>query len=357
MNARTILEEVYVEYVASALGPATAKELARLSGGELSHDQITRALGGAEHGARELWARVKPLVRAQERAGQAEGAVLVVDDTIIPKPHSQESEVVGWWFDHCEGRPVKGINLLTLFWQSEALRVPVGFAVVRKQAPSAPGARPTTAVDKNTLFRALLQQARANALPFCAVLADVWFASEANLELIAQGLGATFVFALKANRQAAPWVAAQSRREVRSWQAVGAMALEEERPRRAWLRGVNFPVALLRHRYTNADGSGALIHLCTNAPELSGEQILALQKRRWSVEVYHKSLKQNAAAGRAPLWSVRATLNHLWASLCAYVRWERLRLRHHSNHFALKARIRLAAQQSALCAFRALSSA
>lgn len=360
MESRTILEEVYVEYLACSLGPTTATELARLSNGTLSHDQITRALAGAEHGSRELWAVVKPLVRQRSLADEHRGGALIIDDTIIAKPHSDPSEVIGWHFDHTENRCVKGMNLLTLFWQSAPAgsggpaNLPVGYEVVRKDAPMEPGGRATTRVDKNTLFRDLLRQARANGVPFETVLGDCWFASEENMEMIHQELGSRFVFALKGNRLAVP--VSEDRRQAK-WKRLTELGLEEDCACVVWLRGLSFPVAVLRHRYRNVDGSVVDVFLCTNAVELSAEQILALQKRRWSIEVYHKSLKQNAGVARAPLWSVRTLLNHLWASLCAYVRWERLKLRKSLNHFALNAKVRLAAQKRALEAFRDLSTA
>ena len=352
MDARTILEEVYVEYLACSVGAVTATELARLSGGQLSHDQITRALAGPAHGARELWAKVKPLVRAAEAEAAGQG-VLIIDDTIIAKPHSDESELVGWQFDHTVNRAVKGLNLLTLFWQGANARLPVGYALVQKQAP-APGERPKPVVDKNTLFRGLARQARANTLSFRAVLADSWFASEANMELVHGELKTTFVFALKGNRLA---VRAAHNRRTTPWTRIEDLGLEEDTPCAVWLRGIDFPVAVLRHRHKNVDGSAVDVYFVTNELGLSGTDLLALYQKRWSVEVYHKSLKQNAALARAPLWSVRTLTNHLWASLCAYARWEALRMKTALNHFALKAKVRFAAQQAALSAFRKLSTA
>ena len=352
MDVRTILEEVYVEYLACSVGAVTATELARLSGGQLSHDQITRALAGPAHGARELWAKVKPLVRAAEAKAMGQG-VLIVDDTIIHKPHSDESEIIGWHFDHTVNRAVKGLNLLTLFWQGAEVRLPVGYALVQKRAAT-PGERPRPVTDKNTLCRELLRQARANTLSFRAVLADSWFASEANMQLVHQALKSTFIFAVKGNRLA---VRREEDRRAQPWTRIDALDLEEDRPRAVWLRGVEFPVAVLRHRHTNVDGSGADVYFVTNELSLSGPDLLAFYQKRWQVECYHKSLKQNAGAGRAPLWSVRTLSNHLWASLCAYARWEALRLKTRLNHFALKAKVRFAAQQAALSAFRNLSTA
>ena len=272
MDGRTILEEVYVEYLACSVGTVTATELARLSGGQLSHDQITRALAGPARGARELWAHgSKPLVRAAEVEAAGQG-VLIIDDTIIAKPHSDESELVGWPFDHTVNRAVKGINLLTLFWQGASTRLPVGYALAQKQAPT-PGERPKPVVDKNTLFRDLARQARANALSFRAVLADSWFASEANMELVHRELKSSFVFALKGNRLA---VGAAQNRRTTPWTRIEELGLEEDTPCAVWLRGVEFPVAVLRHRHKNVDGSAVDVYFVTNELSLSGTGLLAL---------------------------------------------------------------------------------
>ena len=134
MDARTILEAVDVECLACSVGAMMATELERLSGGQLSHDQITRALAGPADGARELWAKVKPLVRAAEREAAGQG-VLIIDDTILAKPHSDESEIVGWHFDHTDNRAVKGINLLTLFWQGASTRLPVATRWCKSESP------------------------------------------------------------------------------------------------------------------------------------------------------------------------------------------------------------------------------
>jgi DDE superfamily endonuclease len=232
MDARTLLEELYVEYLACSVAALTATELARLSGGQLSHHQITRALAGAAHGPRELWAKVKALVRAAEAEAAGQG-VLIVDDTIIAKAHSEESELIGWHFDPTVNRAIKGVNLLTLFWQGAAGRLPVGYALVRKQAP-APGERPRPLVDKNSLFRELARQAKANALCCRAVLAESWFASEANRELVHRELKSTFVFALKANRLAVR--APQDNRRTTAWRRIEALALEEDTPVRGGAR-------------------------------------------------------------------------------------------------------------------------
>jgi hypothetical protein len=68
----------------------------------------------------------------------------------------------------------------------------------------------------------------------------------------------------------------------------------------------------------------------------------ALYQRRGSIEEDHKSLKQNASLENAPLRTEVTQQNHLWASMCAYVKLERLRLKVGANHVALKAQLYVA---------------
>jgi hypothetical protein len=98
--------DLYSDYLLASSGAATATGLAALVERRLSHDAISRFLagGGQEASAREWWLTVKPLVRRVE----AEDGVLIFDDTIIEKPHTDENAIVCWHFDHA-----KGLNLLT----------------------------------------------------------------------------------------------------------------------------------------------------------------------------------------------------------------------------------------------------
>ena len=84
------LLDLYSDYLLASCGPVTATGLSALVDGRLSHDQITRFLSGPAPTAREWWLLVKPLVRRV----QSEEAVLIIDDTIIEKPYTDENEIV-----------------------------------------------------------------------------------------------------------------------------------------------------------------------------------------------------------------------------------------------------------------------
>src|SRR4051794_38894161 len=62
-----------------------------------------------------------------------------------------------------------------------------------------------------------------------------------------------------------------------------------------YLKGVDFPVLVVKQVYKNADGSSSTLYLVTSDPEVSAEQLIQLYKRRWKVEEYHKSMKCNCS--------------------------------------------------------------
>ncbi len=65
------------------------------------------------------------------------------------------------------------------------------------------------------------------------------------------------------------------------------------------------------------------------------------------MEEYHKSLKQNASLSCSPTRTVRTQTNHLFCSLCAFVKLEALKMKAKCHHFALKNRLYQAALQAA----------
>ncbi len=78
------------------------------------------------------------------------------------------------------------------------------------------------------------------------------------------------------------------------------------------------------------------MYLVTNNLELSSNDFTMFYKKRWSIEEYHKSIKQNAAAEKSPTRTERTQQNHLFASILAYTKLEELKLCNKMNHFALK---------------------
>jgi hypothetical protein len=73
------------------------------------------------------------------------------------------------------------------------------------------------------------------------------------------------------------------------------------------------------------------------------EFILTTYQKRWPIEVFHKSLKQNAALGKAPVRRVVTQNNHVFAVLYAFFKLECLKIKRRLNHFALRSHLYLKA--------------
>ena len=59
-------------------------------------------------------------------------------------------------------------------------------------------------------------------------------------------------------------------------------------------------------------------------------------QKRWKIEEYHKSIKSISGLEKSPTRTVRTQNNHIFSTICAYVKLEMLSFNQHLNHFALK---------------------
>jgi hypothetical protein len=338
------LLDLYTDYLISSFGPTTATGLSQLLDGEVSHDQVTRFLNSPAKTSADLWRVVKPLVRQVE----SDDGVLIIDDSIEEKPYTDENEVICWHWDYSKERSVKGINFLTAFYATEKVSLPVAFDLVTKTEtyldPKTGKQKRRSAISKNERARMLLHVCIHNQILFRYVLADLWYASADNMKYIHHVLDKRFVLPLKTNRKVALSLEEKQRGQ---YVAVSTLDLPAGATRQVWLEEVDFPLLLVKQVFTNEDGSVGIRYLVTDDLTLDYDRITTLYQRRWGVEVYHKSLKQNASLERSPTRTPTTQRNHLFASLCAYVKLESLKIKTGVNHFALKSKIYLSALKTA----------
>ena len=348
------LLDLYADYLISSFGPTTATGLSRLLGAGLSHDKITRFLSERTFTSANLWQVVKPLVRTVQK----DAAVLVIDDSIVHKPHTDPSELIGWHYDHTTGTSIKGINFLTTLYCVDDVSLPVAFALVEKdeEFTDAKTGKPKrrASVSKNEHYRTMLKACVKNEMPFRYVLNDVWFAAADNMKLIKTELNKDFVMPLKSNRNVA--LSERDKKEGR-FQAVQTLPLEHGQARQVYLEQVGFPLLLVKQVFTNKDNSQGLLYLVSSDTTLNGDQMMHLYQERWQVEEYHKSLKQNASLACSPTRTKRTQTNHFFLSLCAFVKMESLKIKTRCGHFALKQKLYLAALKAAFAQLQALQPA
>ena len=346
------LLDIYSDFLIAQSQYATATNLSNLLEGSISHDRFTRFLNKNAFNAKDLWQYVKPKVRQQELD---RGGVLIIDDAIEEKPYTDENAIVNWHFSHAKGRCVKGINLLSCLIRYGDWAVPIGYEVIRKDLYycDIKTKKPIrkASVTKNEHFRNITQQACNNQIKFEYVLADNWFGSKDNMEHIHHKLGKKFVFGLKANRLVA---LSEEGRKKGQYQNLNTLDLKDGEARKLWIKDLSLPVSLIKKVFKNEDGSSGTLYLVTNDLESSADRIYEIYQKRWRIEEYHKSIKQNSSLEKSPTRTESSQKNHLFASLVGYCKLEFLKMKTNLNHFALKYKLILKANQMAYLELRKL---
>ena len=335
--------ELYTDYLLSIFGSSTATGLSAMLDGEISHDRITRLLSTQELNAKNLWKLVKSTVRSIED----DSGVLIFDDTIQEKAFTDESELICWHFDHCSGRNVKGINLLDALYQCNDMSILVAFELIKKRIQysevKTKQLKRKSEVTKNELMRQMLSNCLHNNLKFRYVLMDNWFSSEENFEFIVKH-EKHFMAAIKDNRLIA---LSEEDRKKKRYVRVDELKFPEQTVVQGWLKGYDKEVLLVRQVFTNKDGSTAVLHLVCSDLTCDYKAITTTYKRRWQVEVFHKSLKSNANLAKSPTRTVRTQSNHVFMSIYATFKLECLSIAKKSNPFALCRKLLINATRSA----------
>lgn len=338
------LLDLYTDYLLSSFGATTATGLSELVKGEISHDEITRLLRSERATGKHLWLYVKPFVRTIE----SKEGVLIIDDSIEEKAYTDENEIICWHWDHCKNRNIKGINFVSALYYSQTVAMPVGFEIVAKTEhyidEKTGQAKRRSPVTKNEMARQLIRQAVTNQLCFAYVLADIWFAATDTMTLIKLDLEKEFIFALKDNRKVA--LSLEDKLNGR-YQRMDALDMLDNSTRIVFLEGLPFPLLLVKQLFTNEDSSTGLRYLVSSDISLDFDQATTIFQKRWKVELYHRSLKQNAALAKSPTRTVTTQTNHFFAALCAFVKLESLALATKRNHYALKSSLYIRALRSA----------
>jgi IS4 transposase len=158
--------------------------------------------------------------------------------------------------------------------------------------------------------------------------------------------------AIKCNRKVA--LSKQEKQE-KKYRGISSLKAEQQSVE-VWVEEIDFPLLLTKQVFKNEDGTEGVLYLVCSELSLSYEQIATIYKRRWNVEVYHKSVKNNAGFSKSPTKTTQTQINHFILSILAYVKLKWLKLRNHLNHFALKSKIYISALEIAMKQLNELST-
>lgn len=351
------LLDLYSDYLIASFRMATATGLSELTDQALSHDKISRFLGQEAFTSKDYWHCIKKLVRQVEHPD----ALIKIDDTIEEKPHSTENEIISWHWDHSK-KPkaghTKGINILNFLYQSpKGIELPLSFEIVRKTqayVSKSGKIKKRSPRSKNEMLRDQLYViTKYNRVPYRYVVWDTWFSSKENFEFVHYQLQKHFIGALKSNRKVA--LNMEDKLEGK-FHRVEALELQAGQAITVYAKGLDFPVQLVKQVFTNKDGSTGDLYLVTNDLDLDAPAICTTYEKRWGVEIFHKSLKQNVGLEKSPTKHEISQSNHVFAAMIAWTKLELLSCKEQANHFALKSKIYVKALQAAFEELQRLKS-
>jgi len=334
--------DLYTDYLISSFGQTTATGMARLLDNKMSHDKITRFLSSREFTSKDLWKFAKKIVREIE----SNDGIIAIDDSIEEKPYTDENELICWHYDHSKGRSIRGIGFITALYYSKNIKVPVAYDLVTKTEKNLNDKGKIvrkSLITKNERYRNILNSCVNNKLSFKYVLNDVWYSSSENINFI-NGLKKHFIMPLKKNRNVA---LSETNKKNGRYVKIEKLCFEENAVRKVYLEGIIPPVNLIKQVFKNEDGSFGIIYLITSDFDLTYGQITIIYKKRWKIEEFHKSIKNNASLAKSPTKTVRTQANHFFASMCAFIKLEGLSAKYKMNNFALKSSLYLSAIKTA----------
>ena len=262
-----------------------------------------------------------------------------------------------WRFDHCSGRTVRGINLLNALYFCNGTSIPVAFELVKKPIQYSDLAsrklKRKSDKTKNEMMREMVQTCIHNTLKFRFVLMDSWFSSEENFDFIT-GKGRHFIAALKDNRLL---TLSEEDRKNKRFTRVDELIFSDQTPMRGWLKGYAKEVLVVRQVFKNKDDSTGILHLVCSDLTCDYDAITTTYKKRWQVEVFHKSLKSNANLAKSPTRTLRTQSNHVFMAIYATFKLECLSITNKLNPFALCRKLLINASRTAYAQLQLFSAA
>jgi len=283
-----------------------------------AHDSISRWLLQQSFEPSDLWEHVQPKVNLHSS--------LIVDDSTLDKQWSPKNEIVDFHWSGNKHKPIRGISLVNLLATHNDDCIPVDYRVYEGKKDEK---------NKNEHFLDMLNLSKERGFKPDFVMADCWYASLENMKYIAK-LGWKFIFGLKENRLV--------NETQGNYVAVSSLNWTQKQVRKVWLKGYGF-VLVTQIVFKNGD----MRYLATNDLTLTDyETFSAHSKKRWTIEEFHRGIKQTTGIEKCYSIKKRSQLTHIFACFVAFLKLEFQRLKTGVSWYEQKAQ---AIRLGIACAF------
>lgn len=286
MSRHKCTKELYKAFLQASSVRYSGLALSEVSPSELSHDSISRWLSAKEFRPRMIWEI------ASSHINKAESCLLIADDTVLSKQHSKKIDLVNYQYSGNAHDVIAGIGLVNLLWHGleQEQSVPIDYRIYDKD---------TDGKTKNTHFCDMLSLAKSRGITPDAVVMDAWYSSLKNLKAI-RDHGWIWVTTLRKNRKA-------NRNESLEDLTIPDEGLEVHLRGYGWVTVFKFVAK-----------NGRIDYVTTNMENPTRDDVEHIIDARWSVEVYHRELKQTCGIERCQARTGRSQRNHICMAIMAW---------------------------------------
>ena len=294
MSRHKCTKELYKAFLQASSVRYSGLALSEVSPDELSHDGISRWLKSQHFSPKEIWSTAESMINP------AEECLLIADDSVLSKVHSKKIDLVNYQYSGNAHDVIAGIGLINLLWHGcdSHESIPVDYRIYDKD---------TDGKTKNSHFCDMLSLAKSRGINPLAVVMDAWYSSLKNLKAI-RDHGWVWVTTLRKNRKV--------NRDVR----LETLEIPDD-GLKVHLRGYGWVIV-----FKFVAKNGRIDYVATNRESPTRDWITVIVKARWSIEVYHRELKQTCGIERCQSRTGRAQRNHICLSIQAWLDKHRRRI-------------------------------
>ena len=336
------LAQIYQNFLISSFGKIEVTKFSKILGKGYSHDRFTKQLllDDTLDDENQLWRDTKQFLRDYENE---EHGCIIVDDSLLHKPYTKTNDVICWHYDHVSGKSVKGTLMLNFHYTDNSdVSIPLGYEIITKTKDVWNNEYQKyikkSTFTKNEIMRDKLEILHFNnRIKYKYILMDKWFTTVDNIVFINDVLSKKFIAPVKKNRKVALTLEDKNNGRYVSIADIDMGAFSS---RLIYLKGCDIPLSIGKRIVKNGnDGEPLYLYLVTNDANLTFQETLEIYQKRWKIEEYHKSLKQNLKIEHSPTKVELSQRNHINLAICAFIKLEKLRLNYKMNHFKIKEKI------------------
>ena len=257
----------------------------------VSHDAFNRFLTRQSLPPETLWNEVESFVDKQN-------GWFILDDTVLDKIHSKKIALTYFQWSGKHHEVIKGIGLITLVWTDGTSTFPIDYRIYDKNGDH---------LTKNDHFRSMLQTASNRGFRPNLVMFDSWYSGTENVKFI-KNLGWEWFARIKKNRLMNP--------DKTKNRPVSSLIISSE-GEVVHMRMYGFVKV-----FCSRNKAGKDRYWATNYLTMDNMDREVLQALSWSIENYHRALKELCCVEDCKIRKEIGQRNHINCSLRAFIRLE-----------------------------------